>query len=217
MRTTLEYFGQLHGTDKNHTIHNYCVKYQKYLPFSTEDNITLLELGVLGGKSLKMWRDYYRNATVIGVDVNEDCQQYDNPKQNLHVRIGDATSRTVTKALYDEFGPFDFIIDDASHMCEDQINAFLMLFEFIKSGGVYVIEDCTSSYWEQYNRNTNSMKYFKDLIDHVNFQGYYDPEKHHFARNESDAINYINKNQLPTRIDVESIHFMNGLIFIHKR
>jgi hypothetical protein len=59
-----------YGTDKSSYIHNYCVKYEKWLPFNRLEPITILEIGVLGGQSLSTWREYYPNATVVGLDID---------------------------------------------------------------------------------------------------------------------------------------------------
>jgi len=57
--STLDILGKLNGTDKSSNCHNYCVKYEKYLPFNRYDDLKILEIGVLHAKSLKMWKDYY--------------------------------------------------------------------------------------------------------------------------------------------------------------
>jgi len=38
-------------------------------------------------------------------------------------------------------GPFDIIIDDASHISPLSIRSFEILFKLLKRGGIYVIED----------------------------------------------------------------------------
>ena len=42
---------------------------------------------------------------------------------------------------------FDIIIDDASHITEDQLKVFQYLFQRVRKGGLYVIEDVTN--WGQ--------------------------------------------------------------------
>lgn len=49
---------------------------------------------------------------------------------------------------------FDVILDDASHMYGPTVNAFVNLFPAVKSGGMYMIEDCQSDHpdnngWQQ--------------------------------------------------------------------
>ena len=46
-----------------------------------------------------------------------------------------------------EFGPFDLIIDDGSHVNAHVITTFEVLFPLLKTGGLYVVEDTQTSYW----------------------------------------------------------------------
>ena len=36
---------------------------------------------------------------------------------------------------------FDFILDDGSHIMQNQYNTFINYFKFLKNGGLYIIED----------------------------------------------------------------------------
>jgi hypothetical protein len=52
----------------------------------------------------------------------------------------------------------DFILDDGSHIPEHQIMSFNILFDLVKDGGIYIIEDIETSYWKNgglYGYNTN--------------------------------------------------------------
>ena len=51
---TLDNLAKKYGTDKSSEIHNYCVKYEKYLPFNRNDKLNIMEIGVLDGKSFRM-------------------------------------------------------------------------------------------------------------------------------------------------------------------
>ena len=57
--STLNNLAIRYGTDKSSDNHNYCVKYEKYLTFNRYDKLNILEIGVLDGKSLLTWKDYY--------------------------------------------------------------------------------------------------------------------------------------------------------------
>ena len=57
---------------------------------------------------------------------------------------------------------FDIIIDDGSHLPWHQLLTFEIMFEtWLKPGGLYVIEDVETSYWD----GTNPRIYGYDIID----------------------------------------------------
>ena len=93
----------------------------------------ILEIGIKAGHSLNMWKEYFPNAHVVGVD---------NTKRNTicpscEVIIGDATD----KKTFTNQKNFDIIIDDGSHLIEQQIQSFNILWDKLNSGGLYIIED----------------------------------------------------------------------------
>lgn len=139
---TLHELGLKYGTDKA-TWHEYCDFYEDHIP---HDNIgTLLEIGVKDGASIKMWRDFYPDAVVIGLDINEPLKIEGasifkvNCDDDLEL---EQFSRDLT---------FDLIIDDGSHTQHQQQTCFGVLWERLKSGGVYIIEDVHTSHYESYN------------------------------------------------------------------
>ena len=103
------------------------------------------------------------------------------------------------------------------------INTFEKLFPRIKPGGVYVVEDVCTSYWEQYDggylKQDSSMEYFKRLTDDVNFRGLENFENPQgvWHRRESNLKELSERIQPYCRTDIESINFLNGIIIITKR
>ena len=218
--STLDKIAQLHGTDKSSAIHNYCIKYEKYLPFNRYDKLNILEIGIHLGQSLKTWKDYFYRSNIIGLDINPDCKQYEEGR--IKVEIGSQVDPNFLNRLGVEYGEFDMILDDGSHMNSHVIYSFEQLFGFLKSGGVYVVEDSCTSYWEEweggYLKPTSSVEYFKRLADDVSFRGlmnYNSPNVH--ARREDWLINLSKETMPDCRTDIESITFMNGIILIRKK
>ena len=208
-----------YNTDKNSLIHNYCVKYEKYLPFKREDNIKLLEIGVLYGGSLSTWGDYFSNASIIGIDINPDCKNYE--KDNIKIEIGSQIDEIFLKKVIEKYGPFDMILDDGSHLQSHVIKSFEILFPHVKNQGVYIIEDTCCSYWNAYeggiNKIDTSVEYFKRLVDDVNFRGHYSTISPNVARREDYLIQKVIDSQENIRVDIESINFMNSIILITKQ
>ena len=58
-----------YDTDK-HTVHAYIQEYYEQIFFPYKNKITnLLEIGVLKGESLKLWRDYFSKGEIVGIDI----------------------------------------------------------------------------------------------------------------------------------------------------
>jgi hypothetical protein len=214
------------GTDKSSHFHNYCTKYEKYLPFKKEYNIKLLEIGVLNGSSLKMWKEYYRNYQyIVGLDINPNCKCFEEQQSRLYVEIGSQTDESFLSTVMAKYGVFDLIIDDGSHVQKDVLYTFEKLFSCLKSGGVYIVEDVCCSYWNEYGGSltgeNTAVAYFRQLVDHVNFFGErYTREDFKFdsnCRNDKLLIEESLKQNKNFKTDIESINFINSAILITKR
>lgn len=187
---SLDFLAKKHKTDKSSDIHNYCVKYEKYFPFNREDKMRILEIGVLGGSSLKMWKDFYYNSHIIGIDINESNIEYQEDR--ISIEIGSQSNEDFLRYLGGKYISFDLIVDDGSHINEHVIKSFEYLFPFVRSQGVYVVEDCCTSYWEEYNggiyKPTSIIEYFKRLVDDVNFKGNKNFDFHNVNARREDVL-----------------------------
>jgi hypothetical protein len=217
---TLDKIAKSFGTDKCTENHNYCNKYEKYLPFNRYDELNILEIGILDGKSLLTWKEYYYRSNILGIDINPDCKKYE--EERIKVEIGSQADYVFLNDIMREYGKFDMVLDDGSHMSSHMIYSFEHLFESLKSGGTYIIEDVGCSYWEDYEggylKPSSCMEYFKSLSDDINFRGLmnFDYSNVH-ARREDVLTDLSNQVQPGCRTDIESINFLNGIIIITKR
>jgi predicted O-methyltransferase YrrM len=225
MMKTLDEIAKSCNTDKSSKVHDYCRKYEKYLQFKRESALKILEIGVFNGSSLRMWKDYYPQSQIIGIDIDSYCKQYDEDR--ITIEIGSQIDLEFLKHIMDKYGPFDMILDDGSHMNSDVIYSFEHLFESVKSGGVYIIEDTAISYWPEfgggrYHMDT-IMEYFKNRIDEVNFFGEHvmkDPMVENNIRARKDSVlikQFLLKRYDYIGTDIESINFLNSIILITKR
>jgi hypothetical protein len=114
--------------------------------------IRMLEIGVFHGGSLRMWREYlHPQSVIVGVDIDPNCKQFDDPERNVHVRIGGQQDATFLQEVNSEFGPFDVILDDGSHMTSHMVESFRSLFaSALAEPGTYIAEDVHSNYWKSY-------------------------------------------------------------------
>jgi hypothetical protein len=163
MYKSLTELANYHASDKGTSgpsntwpVHNYTDVYDAYLNPLRERSLTMLEIGLgvtgenwhsaivhgrnSGGASLKMWYDYFPNATIFGLDINP-CPYLDND------RIKTFVGRQGEREELEEFSKangnprFDLIFDDGSHRPDDQQISLDYFFKLLKPGGIYFIED----------------------------------------------------------------------------
>ncbi len=126
-----------HG-DKG-TTHSYIQEYERLLePY--RNNSTVLEIGLFQGLSLKMWKEYFINSNVMGVDIHlsDGLNEMINQGET-NIFIADATSEQILNIFHNV--KFDVVIDDGSHRIEDQVKSFNLLKPKMKEDGIYIIED----------------------------------------------------------------------------
>jgi hypothetical protein len=152
---------------------NYFGVYDRCLEPFRDRPITLLEIGVQHGGSIQMWKRFlHPDSTVVGLDIYPACKQYEEP--GIRIFIGDQSDKTFLEEVISQVGPVDVVIDDGSHIPSHQIASFEYLFaEGLAQGGVYVVEDCHTSYWPRYGggvrRKGTFIEYAKRAIDDFNW------------------------------------------------
>jgi len=197
--------------------HFYTPIYEKYMSPNRSKKVNILEIGIggyvpgkkysdkfKGGGSLQMWRDYFSNGKIIGLDIIEKKLKLGN---RIEIFKGSQSDKKILSDIIKKYKKFNFIIDDGSHMYKDVIFSFKFLFNNLKDGGYYFIEDTQTSYIREfggdgaYLRNKNTIiNYFKDVVDKIN---------HQEIENPFYKIDLIAKN-------VTEIHFYHNMIVIKK-
>lgn len=148
MKTLDELAIQYH-TDKSSLEHDYCRHYQTL--FGDPDQWrSVLEFGVENGNSLRMWYDYAINAHIIGVDSDPKVASLDFRSQKISLFIGKQQDNKFLQEWVIPFGPFNLIIDDASHRPADQIITWNIMWPYVAPGGFYSIEDLQTSFIPEY-------------------------------------------------------------------
>lgn len=127
--------------------HEYLQFYDPVFSEYAEKEINLLELGILEGGSLMLWRDYFPQGHIFGIDLRIP-PKFTN-QERIRVFEGSQTDTDfLSKVAANAPGGFDIIIDDASHMGKPTRISFWHLFDHhLKAGGIYVIEDWGTGYW----------------------------------------------------------------------
>lgn len=155
--------GLKYDADKSSRFHNYLDFYEQQLPDRSFKG-RLLEIGVMDGYSMKMWREYYPDAEIVGIDIKDMSHMHNSDwgvPESVQLITCDGTDPKQTKKL----GMFDIIIDDGSHYWADQQKSFeIFYYNQLNDGGIYILEDLWSSYIDYYaNAKLNTLDYLKKL------------------------------------------------------
>jgi cephalosporin hydroxylase len=172
----LQEIGTKTGTDKStHSYKNinYLDIYHKHFEKNRLDVKVFVEIGILNGSSLRMWKEYFPNAIIYGIDIDPRCKSFEEDR--IKIFIGDQNDDDFLNKIKSEISSIDILLDDGSHITNHQIKTFNYLHELIKNGGFYVIEDLRNSYEEfanPYDLRTSwpGMKYNKPEDDLKNYR-----------------------------------------------
>lgn len=152
------------------------LKHSSYFPVYEEllrkyrgRNITFIEIGVLNGGSLFMWRDFLGAAAhIIGIDANPDAKKWEADGFEIH--IGSQSDEIFWDRLFAAVGSVDVVLDDGGHANEQQIITTEKCLPHIKDGGILIVEDTHSSYLTRFGNPSrfSFINYTKSLIDSIN-------------------------------------------------
>lgn len=141
---TLQQIGEsISGDGDKHKHHfqgtTHLERYEQYLSEFVEDEFNILEIGVSAGHSLKVWEEYFPNATVYGVDVQPASMRHETDR--IKIKIGNQIDDEFMKSIGEEAGKFKVIVDDGSHVGEHMIQTLKNMWEYLEPGGIYIFED----------------------------------------------------------------------------
>jgi cephalosporin hydroxylase len=167
----------------------YFASYEKFFSEYRNKKITFIEIGVLGGGSLIMWRNYFGpKARIIGVDINPNAKKME--KEGFEIFIGNQSDENFWKKTVKKIGAIDIVLDDGGHTYEQQIITTESLLNEMNDGGIIVIEDTHSSYMNGYGPKKYSfVNYVKNKIDQINYR--YAFEKKYVAEKRIHSIEVV--------------------------
>ncbi len=145
------------GPSRKWSANNYVDVYEASFCRMRLEPLNLLEIGIgvsgerwdakiahganrRGGASLKMWSEYFPNARIYALDIN-DASHLDSGRVRTF-RV-DQSSRTELAAFLAELPSvrFDIIIDDGSHRADHQQISIETLWPRLNPGRHYFVED----------------------------------------------------------------------------
>ncbi len=209
---------RIFSADTNvHKWHHYFDIYSKYFERYRDRPITMLEIGVFRGGSLRMWKEYFHpDSMIVGIDVDTSCQAHEIADQNVFVRIGSQADPTFLASVNGEFGPFDIILDDGSHKTHHQIISFGALFrDALKDGGCYMVEDVHTNYWIKHVDSPETfIDLSKQMVDMLH-EPYFDRKETEFRHQHPDALKELELSYLSANLD--SISFHDSIVVFDKQ
>jgi hypothetical protein len=207
-------------TRRGHKWSQYFSIYREVFGPLTSSSQRILEIGVDRGASLELWKRYFSHpdTSIVGIDIDPACSKFDAPNEKRHVRIGSQNDANFLNSVVAEFGPFDLIIDDGSHVSSDVIVSFNYLFASgLKDSGIYFVEDLHSGYWTGWRDSRKSfLDVCAELVEHMH--AHYrvpEPGNKFFSTKPSDnAMIAIEVPKITTM--VREIRFFDSIVAIYK-
>jgi hypothetical protein len=140
-----------------------------FLSFRNKE-IIFVEIGVLDGGSLFMWRNFFGpEARIIGIDLNPNAKKWE--KYGFEIYIGNQSNENFWTKFIDKVGQVDLILDDGGHTYEQQIVTTEKLLSIINDNGMLVVEDTHTSYMNGFGpRRYTFVKYAKRMVDRCNLR-----------------------------------------------
>jgi hypothetical protein len=197
--------GKGNGIDKGtlrNAGHSYTYFYDKLFSPLRDKPILMLEIGVSGGGSLKMWYEYFPNATIIALDINDE-KELSNDR--VYVYQLDQSNETELVNFVNQCNKnkyeFDIIIDDGSHHMYDQQITLGYLFPVLKSKGIYIIEDLHTSLADngyplygkylniQENRKNTTLFYLMESLNSI----YLNAGQNEYLNNNIETVDIHNR------------------------
>ncbi len=158
----------------------HCVKHSNYFDVYDElltkfvgTSITFVEVGVLDGGSLFMWRDFFGpQARIIGIDLNPEAKKWE--RDGFEIFIGSQADPIFWDDFFQKVGMVDVLLDDGGHKNDQQTLTVLSCLPHINDGGLLIVEDTCTSFIKFENFPKYSfINFMKNQVDslHSRFPG----------------------------------------------
>ncbi len=145
-----------------HSGHGYDAFYEKLFKENRTKNLNIMEFGIHHGDSLAALSSYFPNAKIVGVDKNPFSTNYKSKRiRTLHC---DVSSEKNLESLSNYLNKdYDYIIDDASHNPIHQKLTLFSMFQNLKSGGIFVIEEL-NFFQSENNKDDPNQNFLRNLL-----------------------------------------------------
>lgn len=136
-------------TDKESS-HRYLDLYETLLNKKQLTAKYVLEIGIgdfnfKNGGSIKLWRDYFKNAIIFGLDILSIDRVIDELKDDSRVKLFtsiNAYDRDFVENNISNLNiKFDFLLDDGPHTLISNVTFILLYSQLLSDDGILIIED----------------------------------------------------------------------------
>jgi hypothetical protein len=90
------------------------------------------------GNSLRVWRDYFKNANIYGIDIDENTMFEED---RIKTYCSSSMDKDTMDNILSKLPELDMVVDDGLHTMEANLETLKIVFPYLKNGGIYVIED----------------------------------------------------------------------------
>jgi hypothetical protein len=154
-----------------HKWKHYFPIYERHFARFVNRPVRFVEIGCGEGGSLQLWKQYLGpHATIVGLDIRPECAAFE--EDQINIRIGDQADAAFLRAVVDEFGAPDVVLDDGGHVMAQIAASFRFLYPQVAHDGVYLVEDLHTAYWDEYgsglHREGSFLEHCKALVDELN-------------------------------------------------
>ena len=168
--------GAQFGTDKSpysanaYHRHPYSAIYDLLFSGMRNKPINFGELGILDNASMKMWRSYFPSADLYGFEYFEEKiaqARKDSLEKTIYISTDVSSLASLQRAFASTSTWFDVLIDDSTHLFEHQILFAHAAVDFVKPGGLIIIEDIFRGWDEE--RYSDALLEIGPYIDWASF------------------------------------------------
>jgi trans-aconitate methyltransferase len=168
-------FGSMYNSKWNH--HSYTDFYERQFGFARKYVKNVFECGIgtpntsvpssmhegaSPGASLRMWRDYFPNAQIVGADIDPDIMFSED---RIETVVVDQLIASQVEEMFSSLKrTFDIIIDDGLHTLEAAQSLFNVGHKYLEPEGLYIIEDIRNGQAPAYKSWADSTGVSYDII-----------------------------------------------------
>ena len=167
---------------------------------------TFVEIGVLDGGSLFMWRKWLgEKARIIGIDLNPAAKKLE--KYGFEIFTGNQADAGFWEKFYSEVESIDVLIDDGGHQSFQQIMTVYCALCNVHNQCLVIVEDTATSFYSSmahYHQKNSFLEFSKDSTDVLT-------AKERELRPQRWPA-FINETILKVFKHVESIQFFSGMV-----
>jgi cephalosporin hydroxylase len=162
---TLEEVGMKYKTDKSKLLHDFLRHYEEVLRDKTIK--TVLEIGIEWGASLRMWGEFFPEATVYGLDINPVTLI--NAGNIRSFQCDQSRPDQILKILIEHGIDPDLVIDDGSHFWSHQMVSWRTIWPRLRPGAIYIVEDLHTSLAQTLfnDQKENPLEFFRQRPDYT--------------------------------------------------